>query len=144
MFRCIFLFVLYSIFACSAEAQTPPPPPPCAMESTIPVCIIIAAPSGGETTQIAGGYYTYAWNYTASGSNTLQLESCNSATTNTPIVFKDEYGGAGINPIEVFTAGTNTIEKTGYPTALPPLTLLHTPFQSATLQCDGNGNWMLE
>ena len=97
MIRIVLIAAFVSVWTSAAEAYTYP------CTTAAPVCVITSAPSSGTTTLInTYGYYTYVWNYTASGSNTLILEDCTTFTTAPTIVFKDLNGGAGhfrSNPI---------------------------------------------
>src|SRR5580693_1880671 len=118
MIRIALIAAFVSVWTSAAAAYTYPCTTPA------PVCVITSAPTSGTTTQVANLYYTYVWNYTASGSNTLVLEDCTTFTTAPTIVFKDLNGGAGMNPITAFTTGSNTIDGIPYPNSgLSPIPL---------------------
>ncbi len=82
------------------------------------------------------GDYVVAWNSGTAGQRTELLPRCDARSKGRILVIKDESHTAGTRQPIVVSAAAGTVEERH---SVP----LITPGASATLCCDGSGNWMM-
>lgn len=92
--------------------------------------------SSGTTDTASSADGTIAWNSSSTSAKTESLYSCSSSAKGLQVTVKDEYGSAGTYNISIAPAGSDTIDAaTSYYLAFN--------YQSATFQCNGAGNWLV-
>ena len=93
--------------------------------------------ASGTTDTATAADVTIAWNSAATSAKTESLYACGSAQKGDQITIKDEKGNSSTYPVGIDANGGNTIDG---------LSVYYLAFnlQSAWLQCDGSGNWIVK
>lgn len=92
-------------------------------------------PSGSSDTATTSDG-TLAWSSSATLNKTESLYACTSAQKSLAVTIVDEIGTAGTYPIAVTPNGINTINNAA-------INYISINNASLTIQCDGNGNWIV-